>query len=112
MEPQDGQRVTAASAPILGRRISLTLIDDPLGLAAQRIAEQAELDVTCSTEFLPPGARASIEADDVTVASALTRVLASARVDVAVSSAGSLTLVPQTNPPTAQDSVGMLTEAS
>ena len=109
IQPGAGRRIDAASAPVLQRRISLTLTEVPLGLAVQQIAARARVDVTFSTELIPTGARASIAADDVTVAAALTRVLAHMKTDVLLGEEGQLTLIPQADARIAVDSSGALT---
>ena len=109
IQPGAGRRIDAASAPVLQRRISLTLTEVPLGLAVQRIAARARVDVTFSTELIPTGARALIAADDVTVAAALTRVLAHTKTDVLLGEEGQLTLIPQADARIAVDSSGALT---
>ena len=109
IQPGAGRRIDAASAPVLQRRISLTLTEVPLGLAVQRIAARARVDVTFSTELIPTGARALIAADHVTVAAALTRVLAHTKTDVLLGEEGQLTLIPQADARIAVDSSGALT---
>jgi hypothetical protein len=44
VRPSDGERVDACDAPALERRISLTLIGIPLGMAVQAIADRAGLE--------------------------------------------------------------------
>ena len=95
---QDGARVDARGAPELNRRVSVSFIDATLGAAVQSVAADAGLEVTYSTELIPPGARVTMSADDVTVATALSRVLTNARVDILVGRDGHLTLVAQTGP--------------
>ncbi len=104
----DGLRVDATDADVLHRRISLTLIGVPLGMAVQGIADRAGLEATFSTEIIPLGARVSMKADDVTVASALRWVLVNARLDVLLQADGHLTLVPRGNA-LPSDSSGVLT---
>ena len=104
----DGQRIDASNAAVLQRRISLTLIGVPLGMAVQGIADRAGQEVTFSPEIIPLGARVSMKADDVTVASALTWVLADSRLDVLLQGDGHLTLVPRASPVLAFDSSGAL----
>ncbi len=95
---QDGARVNARGAPELNRRVSVSFSDAALGAAVQSVAAHAGLEVTYSTELIPPDARVTMSADDVTVATALSRVLTNARLDVLVSPGGHLTLVAQTGP--------------
>jgi hypothetical protein len=107
----DGRRFDAVDAAILQRRVSLTLATVPLSLALQRIAERAGVDVTFSTELIPSGAEVSIKTHHMTIASALSWVLADARVDVLVGDHGRLTLVPQRIETAAADSSGALVAA-
>jgi protocatechuate 3,4-dioxygenase beta subunit len=104
----DRQRVDASDADVLHRRISLTLIGVPLGMAVQGIADRAGLEATFSTEIIPLGARVSMKADDVTVASALRWVLVNSRLDVLLQADGHLTLVPRGNALPESDSSGVL----
>ncbi len=104
----DGERVDARNAPALQRRISLTLIGIPLGMAVQAIADRAGLEAIFGPETIPLGARVSMKADDVTVASALRWVLAKARVDVLIENDTFLTLIPKTNLVAGEDSSGVL----
>ncbi len=98
LRTQDGARVDARGAPELNRRVSVSFTDAALGAAVQSVAAHAGLEVTYSTELIPPDARVTTRADDVTVATALSRVLMNARLDVLVSPDGHLTLVAQTRP--------------
>ncbi len=66
------------------------------------------LDATVNPESLPPGARVSMHADDVTVADALRWVLVNARVNVMVKDQTHLTLVPQTIHAASEDSSGVV----
>jgi Carboxypeptidase regulatory-like domain len=104
----DGEHVDARTAPALQRRISLTLIGIPLGMAVEAIADRAGLETTFSPETIPLGARVSMHADDVTVAAALRWVLVNARVDVLVQDDGHLTLVPRSTQGAVADSSGVL----
>ncbi len=105
---QDGARVDARQTPELERRVSVSLVDAPLGAALQSVAGRAGLEVTYSTELLPVSARVTVSADDVTVADALSRVLATARLDVLVSPDGHLTLVARAGDASRNDSSGEL----
>jgi TonB-dependent SusC/RagA subfamily outer membrane receptor len=89
----NGARVDVRNASALRRRVSLTLIDVPLGDAVHAIARQAGLDLTYSTELIPVGARVSLRADDITVVAALTDILVDAGLDVELTGATRLTLV-------------------
>ena len=111
--PPDGEWVDGRDAPVLRKRLSLTLVGVPLATALQAIGERAGVELAFSTELIPLGARVSMKADDVTVAAALGWVLANARLDVLVTEGNHLTLVP--HPPALADSssavVGTLVDA-
>jgi len=107
----DGRRVDARDAAVLERHVSVTLIGVPLAPAVEAIAKQARLEATVSADLIPPGARVSMKADDVTVAAALTWVLANAGLDVLVGGDGHLTLVPHADVGAQADSSGVLTGA-
>ena len=89
----DGARADVRNATAFRRRVSLTLIDVPLGDAVHAIARQAGLDLTYSTELIPTGARVSLRADDITVVAALTDVLVDAGLDVELTGTTRMALV-------------------
>jgi hypothetical protein len=105
----DRKHTDMSDAPVLQRRISLTLIGIPLGMAVQAIGDRAGLETTFSPETLPLGARVTMHADDVTVAAALRWALVNARVDVLLQNDDHLTLVPKVPPAVLQDSSGVVT---
>ncbi len=109
MRAEDGARLDVRNASVLQRQESLALISVPLGAAVQAIADQAGLEVTFSDELIPSGASVSMKADDVTVATALTRALSHTNLDVLVGGDGHLTLVPRGGQEVAVDSSGVLT---
>src|SRR5579862_3524139 len=55
VQASDGAHVDARTAPALQRRITLTLIGIPLGMAVQAIADRAGLEATFSPETIPLG---------------------------------------------------------
>ncbi len=91
----NGEWADGRDAPVLRRRLSLTLIGVPLGTALQAIGEHAGVELTFSTELIPLGARVSMKADNVTIAAALSWVLVNAPLDVLVTADNHLTLVPR-----------------
>jgi len=102
-----GEPSDASAAPALQRRVSLSLTDAPLRVALREIAKQARLDLTYNRSLLPPDARVSIHARQLTVVAALTEVLLNSGLDVAVGSSGQLALVRRATPAVepARDSV-------
>ena len=87
--------VDVSRTPVLRKRLSLDLGDVPLKVALTTIAQQSGLDLVYSDDVLPVGARVSLRADGITVAAALTDVLADADVDVVFSRNGRAALVPR-----------------
>jgi hypothetical protein len=79
----------------LRQRLSLDLGDIPLKAALTAIAQQSGIDLVYSDDVLPFGARVSLRAEGITVAAALTDVLADADVDVVFSRNGRAALVPR-----------------
>ena len=90
----DGRWVDAHDAPVLQRRVSITLIGVPLGAALEGISQQAGVGLSYTPELLPLGARISIKADSATLVAVLAKALANAGQDVLVSAGGDLRLVP------------------
>lgn len=109
MRVDDGARTDAGNASVLQRQESLVLSAVPLGTAVQTIADRAGLEVTFSDELIPSNASVSMKADDITVATALVRVLSHTNIDVLVGEDGHLTLVPRGRQEMAADSSGVLT---
>jgi TonB-linked SusC/RagA family outer membrane protein len=87
--------VDISRTPVLRQRLSLDLGDVPLKVALSAIAQQSGLDLVYSDDVLPAGARVSLRAEGITVAAALTDVLADADVDVVFSRNGRAALVPR-----------------
>ncbi len=87
--------VDVSRTPVLRQRLSLDLGDVPLKVALTAIAQQSGLDLVYSDDVLPVGARVSLRAEGITVAAALTDVLADADLDVVFSRNGRAALVPR-----------------
>src|SRR5260370_16293309 len=87
--------VDVSRTPLLRQRLSLDLDDIPLKAALTAIAHQSGLDLVYSDDVLPFGAPVSLRAEGITVAAALTDVLADANVDVLFSRNGRAALVPR-----------------
>ncbi len=83
----------AGNAPMLRRRIAVSLERVPVGAALETIAAQANLRLLYSRDLLPTGSRVSLRADDITVTAALTEVLLDTGLDVVLSPSGQMTLV-------------------
>ncbi len=107
----DGRWVDAHDAPVLQRRVSITLIGVPLGAALEGISEQARVGLSYTPELLPLGARISIKADSATLVTVLAEALANAGQDVLVSAGGDLRLVPHSIVAEAADSSRVVTGA-
>lgn len=89
------REVSAAAAPVLMRRVSLDLTGATLGEVLREITRQAELEIVYSSRVVPLDRPASLQAKDLTVAAALTEILAGVPVDVSVTVSGGLALVPR-----------------
>jgi len=87
--------VDVSRTPVLRQRLALDLGDVPLKEALTAIAQQSGLDLVYSDDALPVGARVSLRAEGITVAAALTDVLADADLDVVFSRTGRAALVPR-----------------
>ena len=107
----DGRWVDAHDAPVLRRRVSITLIGVPLGAALEGICEQAGVGLSYTPELLPLGARISIKADSATLVAVLAQALVNAGQDVLVSAGGDLRLVPHSVVAEAADSSRVVTGA-
>lgn len=89
------REVDATAAPVLRRRVSLDLAGATLGEALREITRQADLEIVYSPRVVPVGSPVSLHARDLTVATALTEILAGVPVDVSVTVGGGLALVPR-----------------
>jgi outer membrane receptor protein involved in Fe transport len=105
--PEGPQDVTAA--PVLQRRVSISAADKTVGAALKQVIRQADLEILYSAQIVPLRHPLKIEARDITVANALSRILAGLTVDVSVTPTGALALLPRgsTRDWTAPDSGGV-----
>jgi hypothetical protein len=85
--------VEAASVAALRRRVRLSLEGVQLTDALAQIARAAGLQVVFADGVVPVTARVHLQAEEITVAAALTDVLLDARVDVVLLPGGSVVLV-------------------
>jgi TonB-linked SusC/RagA family outer membrane protein len=88
-------RVDVSRTPILRRTLSLQLDNATIRQALTEIARQSGLDLLYAGDVLPLNARVNLHSGDITVAAALTHVLADARLDVVFNGEGRATLVKQ-----------------
>lgn len=98
-----GPQVDASGAPVLQRRVSLDLSGGTVRRALNEIIRQADLEITYSPRVVPLDRPVSLHARDVTVAAALSEILAGVPLDVSLTAGGELALVPRARPP-AEDS--------
>lgn len=89
------REVDATTAPVLMRRVSLDLTGATLREALREITRQADLEIVYSLRVVPLDNPVSLHARDLTVAAALTEILAGVSVDVSVTVGGGLALVPR-----------------
>ncbi len=89
-----GERVDARGADVLRRRIALELDDVSLADALDAVSRVAGLPINYSRAMLPPAARVSLGAHDITTEGALTVLLLDTRLDVRLAG-GQATLVPR-----------------
>jgi TonB-linked SusC/RagA family outer membrane protein len=101
--PAGGQaRIDARNAAVLKRRVSVHFTHVALAAALDEIARQAGLNITYSRDVIPADASASVNADGLTVAAALTELLIDQPLDVVLSPSGNVALVrrePAPGPP-------------
>ncbi len=88
-----GTVLDASRSAVLSRRVSLELDRVSLDQALRAIGQQAGVDLTYATAFLPVGKTVSLHVREITVAAALTEVLYETALDVAVSRRGQLAVV-------------------
>jgi outer membrane receptor protein involved in Fe transport len=86
-------RVDLAKTPMLRRRISLELHGAGLGEALRQVSEKSGVRLAFSNAVLPPDRRVEFQANNITVAAALTELLIDAEVDVLFSRDGGAVLV-------------------
>ncbi len=92
------REVDTTMTPVLQRRVSLDITDGTLGEALREIIRQADLEMIYSRRVVPLENTVSLNARDLTVAAALTEILAGVPVDVSVTVSGGLALVPRAWP--------------
>ena len=84
--------VDPADVPILRRRIAVHVSGSTRREALQQIARASGLEFVYANDLMPPGDSVRLQADDITVAAALTEVLLGAGLDVAISANGNAIL--------------------
>ncbi len=92
------REVDTSTASVLRRRVTLDLTGVALGEALREITRQADLEMIYSPRVVPLGRPVRIHAKELTVAAALTELLADVPVDVSVTSRGALALVRRAPP--------------
>src|ERR1700722_13542080 len=93
-----GKRVDARNAVALKRRVSIHVSEQPLTDVIDSIGRASGLHIAYSPGMIPAEARVSLHAEDITVAAALTDVLADANVDVELLPGDQAALVKRTAP--------------
>src|SRR5689334_5461047 len=100
-----GSETDASAAPVLHRRVSLSLTSATLETALREVIREADLEMSYSARVVPLGRLGSIHAQGITVAAALTEILLDVPVDVSVTRGGVLALVQRMpRPPETADS--------
>ena len=85
--------VNPSDSPVLNHRIAINLRDVSAGTALREIAITAGIQFVYASDILPRRGAVRLQADNITVAAALTEVLRGAGVDVAIGANGNLILV-------------------
>ncbi|HEX7545928.1 MAG TPA: carboxypeptidase-like regulatory domain-containing protein, partial [Gemmatimonadaceae bacterium] len=85
--------VDPSDVPMLRRRIAVHLSGATRREALRQIARASGLEFVYANDLVPPGDSVRLQADDITVAAALTEVLLGAGVDVAIGADGNAILV-------------------
>ena len=88
--------VDPADVPILRRRIAVHVSGSTRREALRQIGRASGLEFVYANDLVPPGDSVRLQADDITVAAALTEVLLGAGVDVAIGANGNAILVKRT----------------
>lgn len=108
--------VEASRIPLLQRKVTLRLGDVPLYTALDKVSKASELRFIYADDLLDEDRVIHVDVRDVTVASALTSVLADASVAVVLRGAGEAVLVPASVVFTARDTTaavtGMVTDST
>ncbi len=95
----------ASAAPVLQRRVTLNLRDVTIDEALKEITRQVDLEISYSLRVVSLDRRVSLHAQNITIAAALAEILSGLQVDVSLTAAGGLALIPQLLGPTGQISV-------
>ncbi len=90
--------VDARDASAMRRRVSLELIDVPLGVALRVITQQSGVRFVYKPEFVPEDMRVTLEAQNIRVSAALTELLSDARLDVELTGPSEATLIRRVGP--------------
>jgi hypothetical protein len=85
--------IDPADVPMLRRRIAVHVSGVTRREALRQIARASGLEFVYANDLVPPGDSVRLQADDITVAAALTEVLLGAGVDIAIGSDGNAILV-------------------
>ena len=89
-----------SSAPVFQRRVTIDLVEVPLGKALTAIGRLASLEFVVSEEVTPLDRRVSLSATQITVGAALYELLAGLGLDVQLSPTGaSAAIVPRVTTP-------------
>lgn len=103
----------ASTAPILQTKVTLDLHDVTIGEALKILSTQADLDISYSPRVVPLERRVPFRVQGITVAAALAEILSGLPVDVSLTTAGGLALVPRVRLAAAQvDSGGVAGQVS
>src|SRR5581483_10142720 len=90
----DGRhRIGLTGAPVLTRRVSLSVSNVPIADVLDSIAVQANVHVAYSPGVVNVDARVTMRAEDLSVGAALTEALMDAALDVEIIGADQITLV-------------------
>ena len=103
--------IDAATVPIFSRRVTLSLEGATLGDALAAVERRANIQLVYSRDIIDLNRVVRLQAEDITVAGALTELLFGARVDVVLSKSGTVTLVPKQLPPPSGTVVGRVSDA-
>jgi outer membrane receptor protein involved in Fe transport len=92
-------QVDATKVPVLRQRIAVNVAGLSTEAALNQIANRAGLRLTYPNGVVPSSARAHLQANDITVAGALTEVLRDTGIDVVLSANDQVVLVKRPTPP-------------
>src|SRR5204863_8976027 len=91
--------IDAATVPIFSRRVTLSLEGATLGDALAAVERRAHIQLVYSRDIIDLNRIARLQAEDITVAGAMTELLIGARVHVVPSKSCTETLGPHQLPP-------------